>query len=47
MSKKLSKTELKMHRDAKEKIDSDAKPNDKTWFSRHNPIYIPKRKKKK
>lgn len=48
--KKLNRGELKFCRDQKKQLDSNARPNEKSFWNYSNPIFIPKRnfrKKKK
>jgi len=48
--KRLSKQELTFRKDVRDRIDNDARPNTDTrnyFFNYSNPIYIPKRKKRK
>lgn len=46
----MKKADYKFHRDRKEKIQNDSRKNgtDSSWiYNDNNPIFIPKRKKKK
>lgn len=44
----MKKSEHKFNRGAKKQIDTNAQENrPQCWSRDHNPIYIPKRKKKK
>lgn len=48
MTKKLSRAELKMNRDVSNKIKDDANANKVPFYWQgSNPIFIPRRKKKK
>ena len=48
MTKRLSRAELKMHRDVANKIKFDATENRRLFpWLEYSPIFIPKRKKKK
>lgn len=47
MTKRLSKQELKFSKNIKKKIESDSKEKTPLWYNQSNPIFIPKRKKKK
>ena len=49
MSKRLSRAELKFRKDVKQEIDYNSKPDKPQiwWGGRPNPIFIPKRGKKK
>jgi len=43
----MQKAEHKFQRDRREKIDSNSKQNEKQFYQDSNPVFIPKRKKKK
>ncbi len=43
----MKKNDIKFFRGAKNQIDNNSKKNGKSFFSDSNPIFIPKRKKRK
>lgn len=43
----MKKAEYKFYRDKKQEIQYDSKENQREYWHGSNPIYIPKRKKKK
>lgn len=47
MTKRLSKQELKFAKNIKNQIDRDSQEKPPTFWNQSNPIFIPKRKKKK
>ncbi len=47
MTKRLSKQELKFAKNIKNQIDRDSQEKPPTFWNQPNPIFIPKRKKKK
>jgi hypothetical protein len=43
--KKLSKCDYTFNKNVKSDIESQSRENEHSWFSSHQPIFIPKRKK--
>lgn len=43
----MKKADYKFHRDRRQTIQRDSKQSVPMWYEESNPIYIPKRKKKK
>lgn len=47
MSKQLSKQEITFMKNVKKDIQNQSRTNEGNWWNKHQPIFIPKRKKHK